>query len=273
MEVYALVGSSGTGKSHRAALLAHKLGAEVIVDDGLIINNNQIVAGLSAKKQPTRIGAIKTALFIDDAHATTARDAIKQLNAHKVLILGTSNKMVEKIAARLNLNEINEFIKIEQIASGKEIRKARAMRTQHSKHVIPAPTVEVRKSLPETIIDPLHVFLKRKGFKESKNWLEQSVIRPTFTMYGKLYISQGALETIVVYATTGNPNVVGIKRSNILKDEQGVEINMDVVLGGPMLKLNVIGREIQLSVKEQVEKMTGLNVKSVNITVADLKIG
>lgn len=273
MEVYALVGPSGTGKSHRAAQLAHKLGAELIVDDGLIIHNNQIVTGLSAKKQSTRIGAIKTALFMDEAHANNARNTIKELNVQKVLILGTSNKMVEKIAARLNLHEIGEYIQIEQIASGKEIRKARTMRTQHSKHVIPAPAVEVRKSLPETIIDPLHVFLKRKGVKEHKSWLEQSVIRPTFTMYGKLFISPRALETIVTLSTTSHPSVRGIKRSHIHKNEQGLEISLDVILGGPQLVLGVAGHEIQQMVKQHVENMTGLNVNNVHVTVVGLKVG
>lgn len=271
MEVYALIGPSGTGKSHRAVLLAHKLEAELIIDDGLIIKGNRIIAGISAKKQPTRIGAIKTALFSETDHCKKAVEAIKQTSPVKVLILGTSRKMAEKIASRLELPEIKEFISIEQIATEKEIRKARIMRTKYSKHVIPAPTMEVRKSLPETIIDPLQVFFKRKGYKGNRSWLEQSVVRPTFTMFGKLYISQGALGAIVTYAVTGIPGVAGVKKVGLVKDEQGVEVEVEVVLDFKF-NLNDLSRDVQLAVKEQVEGMTGLTVKCVNVTVAGLKV-
>ena len=42
MTVYALVGPSGTGKSFRAKLLAQKYGIEVIIDDGLLIQQDKI---------------------------------------------------------------------------------------------------------------------------------------------------------------------------------------------------------------------------------------
>jgi len=37
MKVIALVGGSGTGKSHKALLIAHKENIEYIIDDGLLI--------------------------------------------------------------------------------------------------------------------------------------------------------------------------------------------------------------------------------------------
>ena len=42
--VYALVGESGTGKSFRAKLLAQKYGLEAIIDDGLLIKEDKILA-------------------------------------------------------------------------------------------------------------------------------------------------------------------------------------------------------------------------------------
>ena len=51
MEVIAFVGPSGTGKSHRALVVAHENNAECIIDDGILIHNNKIVAGFSAKKE------------------------------------------------------------------------------------------------------------------------------------------------------------------------------------------------------------------------------
>ena len=38
MEVIAFVGGSGTGKSHRALVLAHENSVECIIDDGILIH-------------------------------------------------------------------------------------------------------------------------------------------------------------------------------------------------------------------------------------------
>ena len=70
--VYALVGESGTGKSFRAKLLAQKFGLEAIIDDGLLIMDDKILAGHSAKREKTFLAAVRVALFDDKDH----RDAI-----------------------------------------------------------------------------------------------------------------------------------------------------------------------------------------------------
>ncbi len=49
VRVFALVGGSGTGKSFRAKLVAEKYGIEIIVDDGLLIRDQKILAGRSGK--------------------------------------------------------------------------------------------------------------------------------------------------------------------------------------------------------------------------------
>ncbi|WP_347491558.1 Asp23/Gls24 family envelope stress response protein [Desulfoscipio sp. XC116] len=268
--MYALVGPSGTGKSHRAVMLAGHLGCEVIIDDGLIINGNRIIAGVSAKKQPTRIGAIKTALFIDAEHRKAAGKAIAEQAPASVLILGTSKGMTERIAGGLGLPDIKEYINIDQIASAKEIRKARIMRTQHSKHVIPAPIIEVKKSFPESIIDPLQVFMRRKGQRGRRSWLEQSVVRPTFTLYGKFTISQGTLRSIATYASGAVPGVLAVKHAHIIREGQGITIELAVVVS-LKYKLDEMSREIQKAVKWQLENMTGLTVKYTNVTIADIK--
>ena len=60
--VYALVGESGTGKSFRAKLLTQKYGIELLIDDGLLIRDDKILAGHSAKKEKTFLGAVKIAV-------------------------------------------------------------------------------------------------------------------------------------------------------------------------------------------------------------------
>lgn len=78
MDVYTLVGKSGTGKSFHAMNLCKKLDIEAIIDDGLFIYKNSVIAGTSAKRSNTKIGAVKVALFNDEQIRQEVAAAIKQ---------------------------------------------------------------------------------------------------------------------------------------------------------------------------------------------------
>ena len=112
IKVYALIGESGTGKSFRAKLVAQKYGIDYIIDDGLLIRDNRIVAGHSAKKEKTFMTAVKVALFDEKAHRDEVARKLQGEKSKKILVLGTSEKMVKKIAARLQLPPPMKFIKI-----------------------------------------------------------------------------------------------------------------------------------------------------------------
>ena len=116
MEVYALVGPAGTGKSHHAQLVAYEHSIDLIIDDGLLIQESKILAGQSAKREETKIGAVKRALFTDSDHAFEVRAKIRELDPTGVLILGTSDEMVRHIAKILELPEPKQYIRIDQIA-------------------------------------------------------------------------------------------------------------------------------------------------------------
>jgi ABC-type uncharacterized transport system YnjBCD ATPase subunit len=90
MRVIGFVGPSGTGKSHRASWVAREKGIDFIIDDGLLISGNRVVAGASAKKENTKIGSIKRALFINDDHVKDVTKAIESYKPEAILILGTS---------------------------------------------------------------------------------------------------------------------------------------------------------------------------------------
>ncbi len=145
---YALVGSSGTGKSFRAKLVAQKYGVDLIIDDGLLIRGDQILAGRSAKKDPTYLGAIKTALFDDREHREMVSRALQHERFRKILVIGTSERMVQKICDRLQLPHPIKVIKIEEIATKAEIEKAVQSRKVEGKHVIPVPALEIKRGLP-----------------------------------------------------------------------------------------------------------------------------
>ena len=93
MKVYALVGKSGTGKSYQAMNVCRTKNIVSIIDDGLLIYNNDVVAGISAKRQPTVVGAIKTALFSKDEHKADVVRKLKTIKPESTLIIGTSDAM------------------------------------------------------------------------------------------------------------------------------------------------------------------------------------
>ena len=86
INVYALVGKSGTGKSFRAKLLAEKLEVPFIIDDGLLIYENTILAGKSAKQEKNYISAIKTALFAEEEHRKSVVAKIQEKKVKKILL-------------------------------------------------------------------------------------------------------------------------------------------------------------------------------------------
>lgn len=77
-KVYAFVGPSGTGKSYRAQMVANENGISYIIDDGLLIKENNVIAGTSAKKAPTKIETVKRAIFVNEQEKQEMKKAIKK---------------------------------------------------------------------------------------------------------------------------------------------------------------------------------------------------
>ena len=159
MDVYTLVGKSGTGKSFHAMNLCKKLGVEAIIDDGLFIYKNHVVAGVSAKRESTKIGAVKTALFLNEEMCSQVKKAIEEENPESILVLGTSDGMTDKIISRLGLPPLESDslrrIHIEEITTEEERQTARQQRDQYGKHVIPAPALQLKRTFAGYFMDPL----------------------------------------------------------------------------------------------------------------------
>ena len=185
-KVYAFVGPSGTGKSYRAQMVASENNIQYIIDDGLLVNNNDVVAGSSAKKASTKIETVKKALFIEENQRKEMLKALKKLKPESILILGTSDEMVKKIAKNLELPKIEKIIYITDVASEEEIEDARRVRVTEGKHVIPVPTFEIKKDFSGYILDPLQIFKTRQN--DTPYMSEKSIIRPTFSYLSLIHI-------------------------------------------------------------------------------------
>ena len=265
---YALVGPSGTGKSFRAKLVAQKYGIELIIDDGLLIRGDQILAGRSAKKDPTYLGAVKTALFDDREHREQVARALQREKFRKILVIGTSERMVQKICERLQLPHPVKVIKIEEIATKTEIEKAVQSRKVEGKHVIPVPALEVKRSYPSIFYDSVRVFLRRSfgvGATLPKLY-EKSVVRPEYARRGRVAISEAALSQMVVHCVSEFDPNVRIMRLAIRNDTQGyrITIMLEVPFG---TKLPSKVRALQEYIVDSIEKPTGILVAEVNIVI------
>ena len=96
IKTYAFVGPSGTGKSYRAQMVASERGINYIIDDGLLIKENEVIAGVSAKKAATKIETVKKALFNNPAESDEIKKAFRKYKPESILILGTSDNMIKK---------------------------------------------------------------------------------------------------------------------------------------------------------------------------------
>lgn len=276
MKVYALVGHSGTGKSHRSAMIAYREGLEYIIDDGLLIKGNQFLAGRSAKRENTRMGATKRAIFMDPDHAGEVRAKIKEVNVQSLLIVGLSERMTKQIAERLDIPYPQYIIRIEDIATPLEISKAREIRVKENRHVIPVPTFAIEKEFPGYCIDSIksffhgHKLSKRPHLPHSDMHLEHSIVRPLYSQLGNYFLSEQVIEQIALFVTKKEKNVIKAGRSSIYSTANGMIINLELVLRYGAYHIPTLLLQIQKNVKEQLEYLTGFQIIQLNVTARRL---
>lgn len=263
MKVYAFVGPSGTGKSYRAQMVASANNIHHIIDDGLLINENEVLAGTSAKKAPTKIETVKHALFIEKKEQDEMKKALKKYKPDSILILGTSDKMVEKIQENLGLPKIEKTIYITDVATEEEMEKARNIRVTQGKHVIPVPTFEIKKDFSGYILDPLQIF-RSKGKGEDPYISEKSIIRPTFSYLGNFTISDSVFRQIAEQIANNMPEVYEVSRTRVENYGDGISIYMEAILNYGNNIINVM-QELKNKTKKEIEKQTAMNVLKVDL--------
>ena len=270
IKVYAFVGPSGTGKSYRAQMVAGEYDIHYIIDDGLFIKDNEVIAGNSAKKAPTKIETVKHALFLTEEEKKEIRKAIKKYKPEGILILGTSDNMVKKIAENLGLPEVEKIIRIEEIATPEEMEDAKRIRRTEGKHVIPVPTFEIKKDFSGYILDSLQIF-KSKGKGNEPYISEKSIIRPTFSYLGNFTISDTVFRQIIEYLASKTDFIYKIVKTRVDNMPEGPSIYMEViVLFGFDLVTGL--SSFKQKAKKEIEKLTTMNVQKINIVAKGIKI-
>jgi uncharacterized alkaline shock family protein YloU len=268
IKVFALVGKSGTGKSFRAKLVSQKHGLDLIIDDGLLIKDQKILAGKSAKKERAYLSAIKTAIFDDLRHRREVQEALDEQKFKRVLIIGTSEKMVRRISHRLGLPQPFKILRIEEIATEAEIDKAINARNISGKHVIPVPAIEVARNYPHILYETVKVLMKKGRFilsRQSKEY-EKSVVRPDFAIKGKISISEAALTQMVLHCSDEFDPTIEIKKVTVRTGQNGyiIAVYLDMRFGA---QLSGSLHDFQEYVIDNIERYTGIMIEKVDIKV------
>jgi len=191
--ILALVGKSGTGKSFHAGFVARRHRVDLIIDDGLIIRGQKIVAGRSAKREKGILGAIRTALFANPEQAEEARRALAIERPRRILVIGTSLKMTSRILSTLGLPSPSRIIPITEVSTPEEVRTALRIRSQEGKHIIPLPAVEVKRNYPHIFFESVKILMKGRNLRSrGEEVIEKTVVRPEYHRIAKAAVRPAA---------------------------------------------------------------------------------
>lgn len=271
MQVYAFVGKTGTGKSYNAQHVAKENGINYIIDDAILIKNTKVIAGKSAKTEASKIASVKAAIFLDETRRKEMISVLTKENPEKLLILGTSDEMVEKIATNLELEEIYKTIYIEQVATEKQIEEARRSRIEDGKHVVPVPTFEIKKQFSGYFLDSLRIFnLFGKNEDEKGDTSEKTIIRPTYSYLGNYTISDNVINAIVSFVAQKVDGITKVYKVFTEKYSDGMKLELDIEVKYGKNIPN-LSSELRNTVIYAVDNATGINVFGININVKSIQ--
>ena len=268
MKVYTLTGKSGTGKSFQALNLCREYNIESIIDDGLFITRDRVMAGTSAKREETKVGAIKAAMFIRPEHREEVKRSIASVAPESILVIATSDKMADEICEQLELPEIYKRIHIEDITTEREREKAFKQRRVQGKHVIPVPSMQLKRDFAGYFINPLKI-LKSSGVFGIGQYTEKTVVRPTYSYKGGFTISDKVITDISECAASRSEGVDHVisAYANTMPGTLRVQLSLSMKGNGNVLENAVT---YQKKVADVIEFMTAFNVVEVAVNVEEI---
>ena len=188
--------------------------------------------------------------------------------------------MIYKITTALNLPPVKNKIFIQDIVTPEQIELAQSMRRE-GKHVIPLPSIEVKKDLPNYWIDSIRSFVTKKNKDKSKgkdkdkeNDTDKSrvssedkcIVRPRFSQLGRLTISENAIEQIVRHNLMMQGEFDGSAKIHVDMNEFGVSIycEMKIKFGVPMQQAI---EQFQIQTIRDLDEMTNLSVGRIDVRI------
>jgi uncharacterized alkaline shock family protein YloU/adenylate kinase family enzyme len=265
MIVDGFVGPSGTGKSSIALSVCHRLNINDFIDDGLYIHNGVKVAGTSAKYEHNKISAVRRAIFDDPIHLEDVLKSIHYYKPQKLLILGTSKKMILRIAIALNVPQPSNFYNIEEFSSPVSIQKALFTRKIHGQHVIPIPHIQVQNDRFHQLIEKVKSIFDG----ESKPLGENTIVHPKFHG-GRIQITNSCLKKIILHTVKPNKDVHSISSINAPIDlYEPITVQISLYNNRPIPEAC---HEIQTDIINIFKQMLNISIPTPHIHVVHLEI-
>ncbi len=268
MEIYSFTGKSGTGKSYQAIKICKQNGIDAIIDDGLLIYKNVIVAGSSAKKCESKAAAMRTTLFNYEDVREDVKNALQRIKPKKILILGTSDRMVDWITDALEIPRASHRIYIEDVTTKGERAIAARSRNGRGEHVIPAPMVQLKRDFAGYFINPQRLFGNIVIDGGEKTY-ERTVVRPAYSYFGQFVISENVLEDII--KITAGKYRRTLRVNNFYNNRNSSDLDIIVVIT-VLKKDDVMAKceRFQRDVRDAIEKMTAFSVGFINLQIKDI---
>ena len=265
-EIYAFVGSAGTGKSHRATHVAKQNGIDVIIDDGLVISRGRILAGRSAKSEINRLRAIKRAIFEYEDHRDEVVSYLTKNPPKKLMILATSNGMIDKIISRLGLNKPVKTINISDISTPEEIEAALRERRDKKQHVVPVAKAQIQNNFAGKLVSQIKGFFRGRDKNENSN----TIVKPLFSFNGKVVISSDALMEMSKKLVSLENHVRKIRELDIEIYDDKIELNIEIDLNLGNRSALSIAKTLQRKIRMGLSYFTGMEIRQVNIRVNEI---
>ena len=269
MKVYSFTGKSGTGKSYQAIRVAKEKGIPALIDDGLLIYRNKIVAGNSAKKCESKAKAMRTALFNYEDQRGDVQKKIKSLKIKKLLVLGTSDRMVDIITDTLDLPRAMERLYIEDFTSAGEREIAAERRNNHGEHVIPAPVGDLKRDFAGYFMNPQRLLKNWTLASDETDKYEKTVVMPQYAYSGNYTISENVIGDIIRIVAKKNRRNIRVTNfyNNGKTGNLVIELDLKVRKTVDCMRSCII---LQRDIKRSIEQMTLFQVKCVNVNIREL---
>ena len=217
--------------------------------------------------------SVRQALFVDPTRSEVMRRAIVESSPTAIMILGTSDSMLEKITTNLWLNKPSMLIRIEDVSTEEERRHARNTRMNEGMHTIPVPSMEIKHEFSGYFSDPLDRIRSRLNLEEGGVALdgenERTMIRPTFSSLGSYSISDDALLELIEITLKDLPGYGKVLNFKSEKRTIGVVFTIDLALLYGFDAQKVLF-DAQQRIGHAVENYTAITVVSVDIRAGRL---
>ena len=266
IEIYAFVGPAGTGKSHRATHVAKQNGIDVIIDDGLVISRGRILAGRSAKSEINRLRAIKRAIFEYEDHRNEVVKYLTRNPPKKLMILATSEGMIDKIISRLGLNPPVKIINITEISTTEEIEAALKERREKKQHVVPVAKAQIQNNFAGKLVSQIRGFFRGRDKDTSRN----TIVKPLFSFNGKVVISSDALMEMCKKLISLEGHVRKIREIDIETYDDKIKLDIEIDLNLGNRSALSIAKTLQKKIRMGLSFFTGMEILQVNIKVNEI---